>query len=118
MKILYVDDEKINLLLFRSLFNSKYEILTAESPSEGLQLLEDEQDIDIVISDMKMPIMNGVEFIEKAKAKFQDITYFILTGFDHNEEVIAAVEKQLIKEFFTKPFNREKIEQGLEAVYS
>ena len=61
----------------------KYPILTAISGSEGLDTLEKHHDeIGIVISDKRMPKMNGIEFISKAKEKYNKITYFILTGFD------------------------------------
>ena len=79
--ILYVDDEDMNLFLFKSNFGKKYPVFTANSGPEGLKVLEENDDkIIVVISDMSMPGMNGVEFIMKAQQKYPLIGYFILTG--------------------------------------
>ena len=53
VKLLYVDDEDINLELFGIVFKTKFDVLTAKSASEGLNTLENNQDIMVVISDMK-----------------------------------------------------------------
>lgn len=75
-KILYVDDEEFNLMLFEANLDYKYNILTALEGYSGLELLTKNNDIKIVISDMKMPKMNGVEFYKKCKEPFT--TYYIL----------------------------------------
>ncbi|HPV57322.1 MAG TPA: response regulator, partial [Tenuifilaceae bacterium] len=66
-KILYVDDEQINLELFKINFRNDFDIRIANSALKGLEILQEEE-IDVVISDLKMPHMNGLEFIEKIKA--------------------------------------------------
>lgn len=112
--ILYVDDEDINLFLFKANFQSKFNIMTSLSPTEALEELENHHDeIIVVISDMRMPVMNGIEFIEKAKEKYDNIFYYILTGFDYNEEIENALNNNLIQKFFTKPFNTEEIESTI-----
>lgn len=112
--ILYVDDEDTNLLLFRIAFESNYEVLLANSPEEGLQKLKENSDkIKAVISDMHMPSMNGVQFIEKAQEVVKDIPYFILSGFSYNGAIDLAVKQKKIKKFFTKPFDRSEIESYL-----
>ena len=78
--VLYIDDEPINLMLFEEIFSQNYEIITAGSGSEGLKILQSNPLIKVVISDMKMPVMNGIDFNSKAKTEFPDIVYFILTG--------------------------------------
>lgn len=108
--ILYVDDEELNLFIFNKSFNHKYTVLTASSGKEGLDKLSGHQDeIIVVISDMRMPVMNGVEFITKAKKIYDNIEYFILTGFEFNSEIKEAVENKIIQKFFTKPFDFEEI---------
>lgn len=112
--ILYVDDEEINLFLFKANFKSKFNIITSLSATKALEELENHHDeIIVVISDMRMPVMNGIEFIEKAKAMYNNIFYYILTGFDYNEEIENALESNLIQKFFTKPFNSEEIEKTI-----
>lgn len=108
--ILYVDDEPINLMLFSQLFGRKYNVITGESGYAGLHLIETNPSIDVVISDMKMPGMNGLEFIQKAKELNSDIHYYILTGYDITPEIIIALKHGLIDHYFQKPFNFHEIE--------
>ena len=113
--VLYVDDEPNNLFLFEASFRRTYKVITAEKPSEGLAKLDQhESDIIIVISDMRMPEMNGIEFIKKAKDKYESKFYFILTGFDFDNEIQTALDDQLIQKFFKKPFDPEEIEEAIE----
>ncbi|HCX22875.1 MAG: response regulator [Flammeovirgaceae bacterium] len=112
--VLYVDDEKDNLFVFKANFNRKFEVITTLSPEEALNELDLHHDeIIVVISDMRMPDMNGVEFIKKAKAKYKNIFYYILTGYGHNQEIEAAIEDKLIENYFTKPFDALEIEKAI-----
>lgn len=108
-KILYVDDEEINLELFAINFKDSYEVLTAHDGYGGLEVLESNVDISIVISDMKMPGMNGIEFIKKARQKYPNKKYYILTGFEITNEIKEALSNGLILEYFSKPFEIEKM---------
>jgi response regulator RpfG family c-di-GMP phosphodiesterase len=111
--ILYVDDEPINLFLFRQIFEKKYNVITAESGYTGLNLIEKNPNINIVISDMKMPGMNGIEFIQKAKQLYSNIHYYILTSYDINPEIDNALKTGLIDKCFQKPFNLQEIESAI-----
>jgi response regulator RpfG family c-di-GMP phosphodiesterase len=113
LKIMYVDDEKLNLKLFELNFNKRYEVITAESGISALNLLEELIGIVIVISDMKMPIMTGLEFIKKAKLKYPDIKFYILTGYDISDEIQEALDNKLILKYFRKPFNFNEIDNAL-----
>jgi two-component system response regulator (stage 0 sporulation protein F) len=111
--LLYVDDEPINLMLFAVVFKKKFTILTAESGLAGLELLRQHSSIKAVISDMRMPEMNGLEFIRKAKAEYPMLCYFILTGFDLTDEIMKAINEGLILKFFRKPFESKDIEESV-----
>ncbi|HHP7240485.1 MAG TPA: response regulator [Cyclobacteriaceae bacterium] len=112
--VLYVDDEAVNLFIFKSYFGSKYNVITAESGEEGLEKFEEYEDnIQIVFSDMRMPGMDGVEFINKAKSEFPQVEYFLLTAFPSDETVHDALEKGLIKHTFSKPFAPREIEEAI-----
>ena len=113
-KILYVDDEIVNLQLFQLIFSNKYEVFTAENGLKGLELLDNNHNVSIVISDMKMPFMNGIEFIQKSKAKYQKISYFILTGYEITNEIQEALNLGLIVKYFRKPFNKSEIDSEIE----
>ena len=116
--LLYVDDEILNLTLFKHNFKKNYNVLTAESGEDGLKILKENQDISVVISDMKMPGINGVEFVRKAKNNFPDISYYILTGFDINDEIANALNEKIIEKYFRKPFNKKEIEDSIKLIFS
>jgi two-component system response regulator (stage 0 sporulation protein F) len=113
ISVLNVDDEPINRMLFTSIFKNKYNVFTAESGLAGLEILRNNSDIGIVISDMKMPGMDGIEFIGKAKELYPQILYFILTGFDITPEIQKSLETGLIIKCFRKPLNMKEIEETI-----
>jgi len=113
ISLLYVDDDLVNRELFEINFEDKYKLYFAEHGNEGLDILENNKEISIVISDMKMPQMNGVEFIKIAKNKFPVIKYYILTGFEVNVEIQKALNDGLILKCFSKPFNFLEIESSI-----
>ena len=112
--VLYVDDEPTNLLLFKIHFPKKYTVLTGNSGSDGLALLHSNPEVVVVVSDMKMPGMNGIEFIKAAKAEFPKIVFYILTGFDITDEIAQALDDKLINKYFSKPFNVGAIDASIE----
>ncbi len=112
--LLYIDDEPINLILFATSFNKSFNVLTGNSGTEGLELLNNNSDISIVVTDMKMPEMNGIEFVKKAKDEFQNIIFFILTGFDLTKEISEALNSGLINKYFKKPFDYTEIEASIQ----
>ena len=112
-KILYVEDEKINRMLFDKIFSKKYNVQIAESGEDGLNILQEHNDIPVVVSDLKMPHMDGLEFIGIAKNRHPQIKYFILTGYDLNEDIDAALESNLINQYFMKPCNFNEIDLAI-----
>ncbi|HAN77210.1 MAG TPA: response regulator [Bacteroidales bacterium] len=113
INILYVDDEFLNLQIFKFNFGKKFNVLVADSGDEGLRILADNASISIVISDMKMPNMSGLEFIEIAKRMYPSICFYILTGFGMNEEIQKAMDEKLINRYFSKPLNLPLIESEI-----
>lgn len=118
IKVLYIDDEPINLQLFELNFGKEYTIKTGLDGVSGLKILEENPDTKLVISDMKMPGMNGLEFIGKAKEKYPDKKYYILTGFDITPEISSALESGLILEYFSKPFNVRELSKVMSSADS
>lgn len=108
-KILYLDDEKINLQLFKIMFLGDLDVTIAITGDEALELLRNNTDFIAVISDMKMPGMNGLEFIEKAQAIQNNISYYILSGYDLSPEIKTFINNGTIKAYFQKPFDKKEI---------
>ena len=111
--ILYVDDEPHNLITFRASFRRKYKILTAESGAEGLSVMRN-HDVDLVMSDQRMPEMTGVEFLEQVAREFPDTIRVILTGFSDVEAIINAINSGGIFRYITKPWSETEISMTIE----
>jgi len=112
-KILYIDDESINVQLFGLNFSRTFDVVTGNSGMEGLTLLEKHPEIKVVISDMRMPGMDGLEFINKARQSFSDKKYFIVTGFDVTPEIVESLNNKVIARYFMKPYNVKDIENSI-----
>jgi signal transduction histidine kinase len=111
--ILYVDDEAENLLVFKSTFRLEYRIFTATSAVEALQMFEWET-IHLVITDQKMPGMDGVAFLREVARRYPDVIRLILTGYSDLETVVMAVNECGIYRYLTKPWREEELKQTLE----
>lgn len=105
--ILCVDDERNILSALRRLFRpSGYRVLVAESGSEALALLEAEQGrVNLVISDMRMPVMDGARFLAEVRGRWPDIVRILLTGYADMASTIAAINEGQIYRYISKPWN-------------
>ena len=93
-RILFVDDEENVLRSLRRLFMSEdYEVLTALSGSDGLAILKDIE-IPVIVSDQRMPVMTGAEFLEKSRQLSPDAVRIILTGYADIEAAIGAINRE------------------------
>jgi len=105
--LLFVDDELNILNSLKRLFRKEnYQILTASSGQEGLELLKKtDESISLIISDQRMPEMNGAQFLEKAKEIFPDAIRFLLTGYSDIDAIVNAINKGEIHRYLAKPWN-------------
>ncbi|TFH23440.1 MAG: response regulator [Bacteroidia bacterium] len=108
-KILYVDDEVINLELLQLTFMNEFNVITAESAREGLKLLASNPDIHVVISDLKMPVMNGLDFIKEVKQNHPEKVCMLLTGFMESEIMLEGFNKELIFRYLMKPWGKDEL---------
>ena len=113
--VLLVDDEINNLQLLKRTLRGKYNILTAQNGKEGLEVLENNADrISLIVSDHKMPVMEGTEFLEKANQISPDVIKILLTGFSDIEILTDAVNKCNLFQYMLKPFDPQELEQVIE----
>ena len=105
--ILCVDDEANILSSLRRLFRpAGYRVLVAESGAVGLEMLEAEQGaVDLVISDMRMPAMDGAHFLAEVRQRWPGILRILLTGYADIESTIAAINEGQIYRYISKPWN-------------
>ena len=107
--LLFVDDEENILNSLRRLFRPlNYKILTAGSGADALVLLEHEP-VDLVISDMRMPQMDGAQLLEQVRAKWPDTLRILLTGYADVGSTIAAINKGEIYRYIAKPWEDNDI---------
>ena len=107
--LLLVDDEPSILSALRRLFRPcGYRILTSESGSGGLDLLGREN-IDLVISDMRMPEMDGAQFLEKVRAGWPRVIRILLTGYADIAATVNAINKGEIYRYISKPWDDNDI---------
>lgn len=111
-KILLVDDEEgIRKVLRISLSDSGYQVFTAESGEEALHVFKD-QDPPIVLTDIKMPGMDGIELLQKMKEENPDAEVIMITGHGDMELAIQSLKHEAT-DFITKPINDDALEIAL-----
>ena len=109
-KILFVDDEPSVLRAMRRIFRQEnYQLFTAESASAALDLLDKENDVQVVISDHRMPGMTGAELLQQVKKKHPHTIRIMLTGYADVDAVMGAVNEGAVYKFITKPWNDDDL---------
>ncbi|MGE4537045.1 MAG: HD domain-containing phosphohydrolase [Desulfovibrio sp.] len=114
-RILFVDDDQEILAAYARAFRKQYAVETAAGPGVGLTLLESGLDVAVVVSDLRMPDMDGVEFLERVREVCPDAVRVILTGFADIAVAMAAVNKSKVFSFLTKPCPEEELGEALAA---
>lgn len=108
-RLLFVDDEPSILSALKRVFRGQgYAIRTATSAAEGLSLLEQEP-ADLVLSDMRMPEMDGAEFLERVFSRWPDTKRVLLTGYADAGATVAAINRGKIWRYIAKPWNDEDL---------
>lgn len=103
--LLCIDDEIDNLNALERVFRKKYNVLSAISADRAFEILDNRPDIAVIISDQRMPVITGVEFLEKSILTHSDTSRILLTGYTDIESVISAVNKGQIFRYLTKPWD-------------
>lgn len=113
--VLIVDDEINNLMLLKRTLRGQYNILTAQNGAEGLQVLQENMDeISVIVSDHKMPVMEGTDFLAHANSIAPDVIKVLLTGFSDIEILTDAVNKCNLFQYVMKPYEPEEITRVIE----
>ncbi len=111
--VLYVDDEEINLRIFKSGFRRSYNVFTAISGDEAIELMRREN-IHLIVTDQKMPEMTGTELLEQTVDEFPNLMRIILTGFADIEAIIKAINKCGVYKYVTKPYDKGEMKQTMD----
>ncbi len=107
-KILYIDDEPNNLLVFEALLCDRFQVFTANNTMEASQLLASEP-IAVVITDHRMPDETGLDFIVRIQPEYPDVVFMILSGFADFEITIRAINSGHVYRFMQKPWLEQEL---------
>jgi response regulator RpfG family c-di-GMP phosphodiesterase len=114
--VLYVDDERGNLSAFMAAFRHEFDVHVAQSAKQALDVLSDVP-VDVLITDQRMPLMTGIEFVRGIKESYPEVVKMILTGFADHEVVMEALNEGLVYRFFEKPWNKLVISNDVHKAY-
>jgi response regulator RpfG family c-di-GMP phosphodiesterase len=109
-KILIVDDEAANLRILERLFRNQYKVVTATSGTEALELLR-LHEFALIISDQRMPVITGIEFLKRAAEMRPNIVRIILTGYTDVNALVEAINSGVVYKYVTKPWINEDLQQ-------
>ncbi|RJQ44151.1 MAG: response regulator [Nitrospiraceae bacterium] len=114
IRLLCVDDEENVLKALKRIFlDSDYEIITASSGSEGLEILKETEPIQVVISDYRMPAMNGVDFLREVYRNWPDTVRIVLSGYADTASIVEAINEGHIYKFIPKPWNDDELKVSI-----
>jgi response regulator RpfG family c-di-GMP phosphodiesterase len=114
-KILFVDDEPNILAAFQRQLHKHFQVDTATGPAAGLAALQNWREYAVVVADMQMPEMNGVDFLVKVKSAAPDLVLMMLTGNADQATAVKAINRGNIFRFLNKPCPPEELVSALEA---
>jgi signal transduction histidine kinase len=106
--ILYVDDEESNLNIFKNTFRREYNVLTASSGKDGLELLQ-QSNVDLILTDQRMPDMDGVSFLKQTINQFPELNRILITGYTDFDALKTAINDAKIFQYIQKPWREEQL---------
>ena len=116
-RILIVDDEPSILASMRRLLRRDgYEILTANSAREGFDILG-QQDVQVILSDQRMPEMSGTEFLSRARELYPNTIRIVLSGYTDLQSISDAINRGSIYKFLTKPWDDDQLRENIREAF-
>ena len=109
LKLMVVDDESDNLDLLYRTFRRDFRVYKADSGLSALKVLETEGEMAVIISDQRMPYMNGTEFLGKTVEQFPETIRILLTGYTDVDDLVDAINSGKVFKYITKPWNPDKL---------
>lgn len=104
--ILVVDDEPDNLDLLYRTFHREFKVLRAENGPVALEILAQVGEVAVIISDQRMPLMSGTEFLSLTATQYPDTIRIILTGYTDVVDLVEAINSGKVFKYVTKPWVR------------
>ncbi|MBW4560421.1 MAG: SpoIIE family protein phosphatase [Mojavia pulchra JT2-VF2] len=114
LKLMVVDDELDNLDLLYRTFRRDFQVYQANNARSALEILDKEGEMAVIISDQRMPEMNGTEFLSLTVERFPDTIRILLTGFTDVEDLVDAINSGQVFKYITKPWNPQRLKALVE----
>lgn len=111
--ILYLDDDEGNLSVFQAAFLRHYDVHVVSTPDAAFEVLRT-QPVKVLLTDQRMPILTGIEFLKQVIPLYPDIIRIIVTAYSDLEVVVQAINECSIFRYITKPWNTDDLRQTLE----
>jgi serine phosphatase RsbU (regulator of sigma subunit)/FixJ family two-component response regulator len=109
LKLMVVDDEPDNLDLLYRTFRREFNVFKADSAINALEILETEGEMAVIISDQRMPVMNGTEFLSRTVDRFPETIRILLTGYTDVEDLVDAINSGKVFKYITKPWKPDNL---------
>ena len=114
LKLMVVDDEPDNLDLLYRTFRRDFKVYKADSAFSAIAVLEEQGEMALIISDQRMPEMNGTEFLGNTLEKYPDTVRILLTGYTDVEDLVEAINSGKVFKYITKPWNPEELKAAVQ----
>ncbi|MFO8021804.1 MAG: response regulator [Perlabentimonas sp.] len=108
--ILYIDDDKENLIGFESAFSRAFKIITAESTRQAYKILNEDNSIGVVLVDYKMPKEDGVAFVLRIKEEFPQKVFIVISAWVEINKIIGEIPVNPFYGFIEKPWDYKDVE--------
>ncbi|HJZ85628.1 MAG TPA: response regulator [Polyangia bacterium] len=112
LRLLIVDDEPDMLDFLERVFRHEYDVLRAQSGEEALQALA-QAEVDILLTDQKMPRMTGIQLLEAIKDRHPDLVRVLISGYTDVPDIQHAVERCQIHQYVVKPVDSDRLRQAV-----
>jgi serine phosphatase RsbU (regulator of sigma subunit)/FixJ family two-component response regulator len=109
LKLMVLDDEPDNLDLLYRTFRRDFQVYRASHALDAIEILDREGEMAVIISDQRMPEMNGTEFFSRTVDRFPDTIRILLTGFTDVEDLVEAINSGQVFKYIIKPWNPERL---------
>jgi serine phosphatase RsbU (regulator of sigma subunit)/CheY-like chemotaxis protein len=109
LKLMVVDDEADNLDLLYRTFRRDFQVYRASQARDALDILDKHGEMAVIISDQRMPEMNGTEFLSRTVERFPETIRILLTGFTDVEDLVDAINSGQVFKYITKPWKPDRL---------
>src|SRR5208283_1020624 len=111
-RVLYVDDDAPNLVVFEAACGSEFDVLTAENGTAALDIMR-RQEVAILLTDQRMPGTSGVELAATVRDEFPDTIRLLITAYADLDSAIDAINWGQVHKYLRKPWDIRELKQAL-----